>query len=477
MNLKQTALLVGPLGFVLVLLSPVPDNMSPAAMKVAATALLMVIWWVTEAIPIPATALIPLVTFPLLGVLDTTRVAHSYAEPPVFLFLGGFLLALAMEKWGLHRRIALLTLGLFGTSKRSLVLGFMVASAFLSMWISNTATTMMMLPIVSAVLARFDQDKDAANFSVALLLGVAYAASVGGIGTLIGTPPNIVLVGQLEQLFPGQNQLDFGRWMLMALPLVLVMVPAIWFYLVRLAAPVSADKGKQKVDFKAEAQSLGPMNRGEKIVLTVFLLTAMAWILRRPVLAEWLPALNDTHIAIAAALVLFAIPVDWQRRHFAMDWQQAQRLPWGVLLLFGGGFALAGGMESSGLTAWMSGQLLFLEGWPLPVIVFATTVLMIVLTELTSNTATTITMLPVLASVAAALDVPPLLLMIPATMAASCAFMLPAATPPNAIVFGTGRVSLAKMFRTGLWLNVIAALLISILACTLVPALIEGLSP
>jgi solute carrier family 13 (sodium-dependent dicarboxylate transporter), member 2/3/5 len=465
MKARKIGLIAGPLAFALMLLLPGPAGMSQAGVRTAAVALLMVIWWITEAIPIPATSLIPLVAFPWLGIMNGKQTALNYGDHNIYLFLGGFLMALSIEKWGLHKRIALQTIRVFGTSKRTLVLGFMAATALLSMWVSNTATTVMMLPIAIAVLDRFKKDNESDRLAVALLLGIAYAASVGGIGTLIGTPPNIVLAGQVRKLVSGGAEIGFGQWMLLALPLVVVMLPIVWLVLVRLASPVS--KEKVSIDVRGELAELGPMSRGEKIVLAVFVLTALAWIVRRPLISKVLPLATDTTIAIAAAVLLFAIPVDLKKREFALDWKQTKRLPWGVLLLFGGGFALAAGMESSGLTAWISNQLLVLRGLPEFVVVFLTCLLMAGLTELTSNTATTITMLPVLAAAAKAMGINAMTLMIPATMAASCAFMLPVATPPNAIVFGSGRIKLAKMFKTGLWLEGIGAVLITLLVCSL----------
>ncbi|MBN2497057.1 MAG: DASS family sodium-coupled anion symporter [Deltaproteobacteria bacterium] len=464
---------LGPLLFAACLLLPTPADLSPLAWKVAAVALLMVCWWVSEAIPIPATSMLPLVAFPLLGVMKSEDVAPCYADHNIFLFMGGFLIALAMEKWGLHRRIALHTIRLFGSRRQDgwqasmplLVLGFMCAAALLSMWVSNTATTLMMLPIATAVLGGFDDHPAGDRLATALLLGIAYAASAGGIGTLIGTPPNIVLAGDVKKLL--QVEIGFGQWMLLGVPLVVLLVPMIWLYLVRVAAPLPRGAGRIPVDLDAEIEALGPVTRGEWTVLAVFGLCAAAWILRRPLIGPLLPFVSDATIAMLAGLLLFVLPVDVRRGRFALDWPQALQLPWGVLLLFGGGFALAAGMEQSGLAAWLSQRLLVLAGLPVPLVVLATCLLMAGLTELTSNTATTIAMLPILAPAAKAMGIPPLTLMVPAAMAASCAFMLPAATPPNAIVFGTGRVRLAQMFRCGLALELVGAVLITLLVCTL----------
>ena len=454
---QNIGLALGPLVFINMFWLPVADNMQDA-LYTAAVALWMVIWWITEAIPIPATSLIPLAAFPLLGVRSSPATAANYANENIFLFMGGFIIALGMEKWGLHKRIAMRTIQLLGTGMRTVVLGFMVASAVLSMWISNTATAMMMLPIAMAVLSKFEGREGADRLGIALMLGIAYAASVGGIGTLIGTPPNIVLSGQVD--------IDFAKWMQVGIPLVVVFVPLIWFYLVRIASPVP--KGGGALDLKEEIEALGPMNRGEWIVLAVFALTALGWILRRPVLSQVVPEIADATIAMTGALLLFVIPVDWEKREFAMDFKQALKLPWGILLLFGGGFALADAMESSGLSGWLGAQLSVLEGLPVWLVVLVICAFMAALTELTSNTATTITMLPILAATSKGMGIEPLQLMIPATMAASCAFMLPVATPPNAIVYASGRVKLSKMFTTGIWMNLMGIILVTIIACTLV---------
>jgi sodium-dependent dicarboxylate transporter 2/3/5 len=454
---KTIGLFLGPLVFVLLLCLPAPEGMPAAGKNTAAAALWMVVWWVTEAIPIPATSLIPLVAFPLLGVRSSPDTAANYANHNIFLFMGGFIIALGMEKWGLHRRIALRVIRLLGTSMRTVVLGFMIASALLSMWISNTATTMMMLPIAMAVLSKFEDREGAGRLGVTLMLGIAYAASVGGIGTLIGTPPNIVLAGQVD--------IGFAEWMQVGVPLVVVFLPLIWLYLVRIASPVP--RGGITLDLKKQIESLGPMSRGEWIVLCVFLLTALLWILRRPLLSLVFPQIADATIAMAGGLVLFVIPVDFSKKEFAMDFRSALKLPWGVLLLFGGGFALADAMEASGLSGWLGAQLTVLADLPTPLVVVLVCAFMAALTELTSNTATTITMLPVLAATSRAMGVEPLLLMIPATMAASCAFMLPVATPPNAIVYASGRVKLSKMFTTGIWMNLMGILLVTLLCCTL----------
>ncbi|NOZ87547.1 MAG: SLC13/DASS family transporter [Deltaproteobacteria bacterium] len=458
---KFLGLLLGPLAFAALASWPGPVDLPVQARMTGAVALWMVVWWIFEAIPIPATSLLPLVLFPVFGIMNIGKTSIQYADKNVFLFMGGFMMALGMEKWGLHRRIALRTIQILGTGQRRLVLGFMLASAFLSMWISNTATTMLMLPVALAVIEHFENRRGSDRLATVLLLGVAYAASVGGIGTLVGTPPNIVLAGTVKKLLPGTPEIGFAQWMKIGVPLVIVFLPLMWLVLTRVIVKLPADR--EKVDLSAELGSLGPMSRGEWSVLVVFGLVALGWILRKPVLSKLAPGISDAGLAMAGALVLFIIPADKQFKEFILDWKQASHLPWGVLILFGGGFALAAAMHQSGLSAWLGNKLSVLKGMPLPLTVFIVAAFMAALTELTSNTATTMTMLPILAAVALGTGKNPLLLMVPATMAASCAFMLPVATPPNAIVFGSGKIRLAEMFKIGLWMEIMGVILITLL--------------
>jgi sodium-dependent dicarboxylate transporter 2/3/5 len=307
------------------------------------------------------------------------------------------------------------------------------------------------------------------------MLGIAYAASVGGMGTLIGTPPNIALAGTVEKISQGREEIGFLSWMAVGLPLVAVFLPLIWLYLVRIAAPLP--RGGARVDVREELAALGPMSRGEKLALLAFLLVAAGWILRGPVLVKLLPGLTDAGVAMTVALLLFVLPVDWKRGEFLMDWEQSKKVPWGILLLFGGGFALASAMDASGLSAWLSGKLVGLKEWPTVLVVLTTCAFMAALTELTSNTATTYTLLPVLAATSKAMGIHPMTLMVPATLAASCAFMLPVATPPNAIVFASGRVRMGQMFRAGIWVNLMGVLLTTLIACTLGEAVFGGNPP
>ncbi len=468
-------------------------------MSAAAVTALVACWWITVAIPIPVTSLLPLVLLPLVGVVPIRQAAIPYANSNVFLFMGGFIIALGVERWGLHRRIALHIVRLVGTSRATIVLGFMLASALLSMWISNTAATLMMLPIglaiISAVadLGGAEDPKLQANFAAALMLGIAYAASIGGVGTPIGTPPNISFRGQFIRLFPEAAEISFGHWTLTFVPLVLVFLPVAWLVLVRVTCPVSnAPMRVGREVIAADLHRLGPMRRPEKLVLGVFLGTALLWMTRSiPIgdanygwsgfLEHWLTPtggrarfradyINDATVALGMAVLLFIIPAGRgaaettggdRRRKYLMNWETAQRLPWGILLLFGGGFAIAEGFKSSGLSAWCGLEFARIGISNPLLVVLGTCLLMTFLTEITSNTATTQVMLPILARVSSAMGVNPLMLMLPATISASCAFMLPVATPPNAIVFGSGCVEMGRMVRTGLILNLVGVILIT----------------
>jgi len=476
-NKKWIGLILGPILALILLLFFDLDPRNVLITRTAAIAILMAIWWITEAIPIAATALLPVVCFPILGIMTGKEVAPVYFNNVIFLFIGGFMVALAMQKWNLHRRIALKIIMLIGSGPKRMILGFMVATAFLSMWISNTATTMMMVPIALAVIHRLDNDPDdskISKFSLGLLIGIAYAASIGGIATLIGTPPNLVFIKILKINFPNAPDITFASWLLFGLPFSIVFLIIAWQLLVFLFAREKAE-GKTDIGlFRDEYKKLGPINFEEKIVLTAFVLFAFLLIFRKNidvsgfVIPGWsniLPEplfIDDGTIAISIALLLFLIPA---RKHIGgriMNWRTAVKLPWGIVILFGGGFALAGGFTQSGLSQWLGAQLPGLHGFPIFLIVITICLMMTFLTELTSNTATTQMLLPILGSLALAIKINPLLLMIPATLSASCAFMLPVATPPNAIIFGSGKISVGCMARTGLVLNLIGVMLITI---------------
>lgn len=469
-NRRQVGLLLGPLLFCLLFLIPLPEGMSPNARAVAAITVLMAVWWISEAIPMAATALLPIVLFPVLGVMSTASTTSSYANHLIYLFLGGFLIAMAMQKWNLHRRIALQTIRIVGVSPSRTVLGFMLATAFLSMWISNTATAMMMLPIGLAVISSQSAGDNTVDqsFAAALMLGIAYAASIGGVATLIGTPPNAILAGVLEKM--SGTTIGFADWLLFAFPLSALMLALAWLYLTRVAYPGKrAGNGQTRELIVQQLRELGPLSRQEKAVLAVFIAVALGWILRGLLDIASLKGVSDASIAMAGAIALFVIPANWKEGQFLLDWQSAVRLPWEIIILFGGGFTLASGFADSGLTAWVVNQLGGLQGVPIWLLVAAVTLLVIFLTEVTSNTATATIVLPVMGALAGAMEVAPTLLMIPAAIAASYAFMLPVATPPNAIVFSGGYLTVPQMARAGLWMNLLATAMITVFAMTFSP--------
>lgn len=471
-------MLRGRVGFILglvvlvsMLLLPEPEGLSPAAWNAAAVGLLMAVWWMTEALPIAATALIPLVLFPVLGIADMGDAAAPFANPLIFLFLGGFLIAMAMERWDLHRRIALGIIDRIGTRPHAIVAGFMVAGAFLSMWISNTATAMMMLPIGLSVVKLVQQrvEGDGRNFAVVLMLALAYACSVGGIGTLVGTPTNALLAGFMLETYG--VEISFVRWLVLGLLFVVIALPIVFFVLTRYAFPIRIREIPGGRDFiRSELRELGPMGRAEKMVGIVFGMTAVLWI-TRPLLDDVVPGLTDPGIAMFSGLLLFVLPV--KKGVFLMNWETAERLPWGVLLLFGGGLSLAAAINDSGLAAWIGGKMNLLTDWPSLGLVAVVVVTLVVLTELTSNTASAAAFLPVVASVAIGVGENPLMLVVPATVAASCAFMLPVATPPNAIIYGSGFITIPQMVRAGVVLNVIFVLFVTVITYLLLPVVFD----
>jgi sodium-dependent dicarboxylate transporter 2/3/5 len=465
-------LVLGPAVFFLLLVLPEPAGLSPQGMNVAAVAALMAIWWVTEAIPVPATALLPILLFPVLGVLGGSEITRAYGHHLIYLFLGGFLIAVTMEKWNLHHRIALHTIHLVGVTPNRIVLGFMLATAFLSMWISNTAATMMMVTIAIAVLREIVHDAGktpgGSRFGVALMLGIAYAASIGGVATLIGTPPNAIFAGVVEKTYG--ISISFVDWMKFGLPLSLVMLGITWFYLTRIRFRGEQPRLAGGQEFiREQIRQLGPMSRAEKGVAAVFAMVALLWILRGLYWPAALGMVTDSTIAIAGALLLFLIPVNLARREFLLDWKTAVTIPWDIIILFGGGFALAEGFSESGLTTWLAGLLGVLQGTDIVLIVAAVVLLVIFLTEVTSNTATASLLLPVMAALAAAVEVHPFGLMVATVIAASFAFMLPVATPPNAIVYGSHEVGIQQMAWAGLWLNLLAVAVVTGFVCLLLP--------
>ncbi len=483
---RRIGLLGGALLFLLMLAVPGPADLSPEGWRAAAVATLMAVWWMTEAIPIPATALLPLALFPTLGILEMPSAAAPYANELIFLFMGGFLIALAMERWGLHRRMALAIMAFVGTGPKRLVLGFMVATAFLSMWISNTATATMMLPIAMAVAEVFrpedlDGEDHAFPFGIALMLGIAYGASIGGVATLIGTPPNAVMAAAAEELL--DVQIGFMQWMTVGLPVTVVFLPVAWVLLVQVLHPPGRIAGDAGQVIQEERSGLGSMSRGERIVGVIFVLAAVSWILRSPKdfgvvtipgINTFAPGVRDSTIAMAAAMLLFLLPVDWKKGTFALDWATARRMPWGVLILFGGGLSLARAMDQTGLAAWIGGGVGSLGALPTMALLGVVAALFVFLTEVTSNTATSTMAMPIMVGVGAGLGYPALTLMATAAMAASMAFMLPVATPPNAIVFGSKYLTIPRMVKAGFWMNLVAITVITLTATFLVPAILVG---
>lgn len=476
-SFRSFGLGAGPLAALVLLAVPAPDGLTAPAWATAAVAIWMAIWWASEALPLAATALLPLVLFPVLDVLDIKTAAAPFANPLIFLFLGGFLIALAMQRWNLHRRIALAIISQAGSHPARLIGGIMFATAFLSMWISNTATAMMMMPIAASLAIILLPDSDgparperSSDFATVLMLATAYSASIGGLATLVGSPPNALLAAFMLQTYG--IEIGFAQWMAIGLPLTFVLLPTAWFMLTRISFRLPASENVahgQVIDDELDA--LGPLSVAEKRVAMIFSLVAFLW-LTRPFLSAFsgIDGLSDAGIAIGGALLLFVVPAHWPDRVFLLDWEWAKRAPWDILLLFGGGLSLAQAVDKTGLAIWIGSGLSVIGLWPVLLLVAAVVALIIFLTELTSNTATTAAFLPVVGAVAVQAELAPLLLALPAAFAASCAFMLPVATPPNAIVFGSGYVGIPQMMRAGLWLN-----LIGVVAITTVTALLARL--
>ena len=473
---KQIGLWLGPAFFLLMFLTAGSQETMPRdAWLVAGVGLWMATWWSTEAIPVAATAFIPLVAFPLLQVMPVRAVAQSYAHPTIFLFMGAFVLALAVEKWSLHRRIALAVLSRTGTDGRKLILGFMVASALLSMWMTNTSTAMMLLPIAASVAAMVAEKavgvsgEEKRRFQVALLLALAYATTIGGMSTIIGTPPNVMLAGFIEETYG--LQIAFFDWMLIGLPLALVLLPLGWVVLTRIVFRVDVPASPEAANvISGMRREMGVMTSPERRVGLLFLSVVLLWMSRKWLNnVSGLEGLSDAGIVMAAALLLFVIPSKKGSASRLMEWEDVARLPWGVLILFGGGLALAAQVSGSGLAVWLGESLLPVANLGTLVLIVAAAGLVVFLTELTSNLATTATFLPVIAAIAAQSGIEPLILCVPVTLAASCAFMLPVATPPNAIVFSSGVLTIPEMVRAGFVMNLVALVVLTLLATLAVP--------
>lgn len=475
-SLKKGGIITGVFLFFLTYFLSGTTEMPPLAVLCAASAVMMATWWITEAVPLAATSLIPVAFFPLIGILKGDDVANSYINSTIFLFFGGFLIALAMEKWNLHKRIALKLVSIIGNSPSSVVLGFMVAGGMLSMWISNTAAAIMLLPTGLAIISQTKTNDESQNykFAKALMLGIAYSCSIGGIATYVGTPPNLVFQRIFSQNFPNASPLLFGEWVIYFLPLSILMLFIVWVLLTKVLFKTDNNLKTDKKSVKQELAELGPIGYEERIILTVFSLTALLWIFRDtlnfgfisiPGWSNLFPVpkfIDDGTISVFMALLLFFIPAKSNKAERIIDNNILKNVPWDIILLFGGGFALADAFVKTGLSDFIGSQFYFVKDLPVILLILSIALGVTFLTELTSNTATAQIFLPVLASLAYANDINPFLLMIPATLSASMAFMLPVATPPNAVVFSSGKIKVKEMARAGLMLNLIGAVIITV---------------
>ena len=474
---KIIGFIIAPLLFLFFVFFGDLEPGNPQVTYTLAIALLMALWWVTEVIPLAITALIPVVLFPFFGIMDGKEVSSAYFNHVIFLFIGGFIVALAMQKWNLHKRIALKILSYTGSSPARILLGFMFASAFLSMWISNTATAMMMVPILLSIISKLEdhlEPEELNKYSIGLLLGVAYGSSIGGIATLVGTPPNLSFARIFQIMFPDAPEISFSTWFVFAAPISMIFFVITWVYLYQRFKP-KVDKAKLSgIEFNTEYKELGKATFEERSIFIVFVSLAILWLTRKgieigsfriPGWSEWLMApnyINDGTVAIALALILYFIPSRTEKGKMIMDWETTSKLPWNIVLLFGGGFALASGFKESGLSIWFGEQLSGASALHPLLIILIISFTVTFLTELTSNTATIEMLLPVLAGLAVSIEVNPLILMLPATLSASMAFMLPVATPPNAIVFGSNRLRIMDMARAGFVLNLIGMVIITL---------------
>ena len=469
MELRQKiGLWFGLTAFTLLMVLPPPENMDPLAMRAAAVSLLMAIFWVTEAISIFATSFLPIALFPLLGVLDAKQIASSYGHHIVLLILGAFFVAKAIESNNLHKRIALSTIRAVGTSRPKVMLSFMIATSILSMWTSNNSTTLMMLPIGMAILYREQElGADISRFAPALMLCIAYSASIGGTGTLVGTPPNLLFVSTVEEIFPDAPLLVFTDWLKIGIPFVILFLPVSWIYLVKYFKVDGDLKGSSEI-IDQEYHDLGPMSEGEKKVSLIILIYAMGFIFR-----NWWSGLlgvesfvKDSTVAFLASFFLFLLPSgrkdDEGRSIKLLEWKEAKEIPWGIAMMIGGGLAIASSFKSSGLISWVAG-VINLEGIPILLVILIFVTAMVFITEINSNTASTAIFLPLLAGLSKAGGFHPYILMIPATIAASCAFMLPSGTGPNASVLSSGHLSIPQMAKVGLGLNILVIIFIVIL--------------
>jgi sodium-dependent dicarboxylate transporter 2/3/5 len=455
---KTLMLILGPsLFFILSFVVSPPADMSAASWHTLSVTLWVAVWWISEAVPIPVTSLLPMILFPQMGVMSLDTVTPAYADKIIWLYIGGFILALAIERWHLHERIALWILSLMGHNPAKLILGFMLACGLLSMWISNTATAIMMLPMGLAVIRQLHLPENH-GMSKSLLLSIAYGCSIGGVATIIGTPTNLILAGIVKSNF--STEISFLDWFKLGFPIAALLMTACWWYLTRFAFDIRLPENEVHYpDFGKKLRGLGPIKSEEKKVLVVFVFTAICWIFRPFILDPFIPGMNDSIIAISAAVILFLIPAR-EPGEKLMNWDTAVKLPWGIVFLFGGGLAIASAFQSSGLAAWLGNHLLVMDLIPLFVMIVLVVTFVNFLTEVTSNVATAAMILPVLSAVSLSMGIHPYTLMVGATLAASCAFMLPVATPPNAIVFAGGHLKMNDMVKTGFLLNILSIIII-----------------
>lgn len=478
---QKIGLILGPVLFFLILFMQKPADMTIEAQKMAAIAAIMVVWWICESIPIPVTSLLPLVLMPILGLTSTAQAAVPYASDIIFLYMGGFFIALSMQRWDLHKRIAMNIIKIVGFSPGRLILGFMIASAAISAFVSNTATAVMMMPIGLAIIFHvieegkkegLDKEIDFSpgkfNFGMNLMLGIAYSCSVGGVATIIGTPPNAILVGFLKQTYG--YEITYAKWLMVGVPSAVIMVPLIWYILIKIN-PFKLKKipgGRTIID--NELKQLGKMTSGEKWTFLVFMFTACCWIFIAFIkkIFPYPSFISDATIAMFGGILLFLIPVDLKKGIFVLNWEWALKIPWGILILFGGGLSLAEGFKVTKLAEWIGQQITLLQYMPVLILIIGVLILTVLLTETTSNTATAAMLMPILAAVAISIGQNPLLLVIPAVIIDSCAFMLPVATPPNAVVFGTGYITIPQMVRNGIWCDIFCIIVVVILTYTII---------
>ena len=473
---KNINMLLGMLLFTIVILIPAPEGMNESAWRVAATAILLAYWWSSEALPVPVTSLLPIVLFPALGVSTIAEATAPYAAPTILLLLGGFIMATGLAKWNLHRRIALNVLVRVGNNPTALVGGFMGVTAMISMWISNTASSLMMIPIAISLANEIVKERNAktTGFILCLVLGVAYGANIGGFGTPIGTPPNLLVVAFMKESF--DIEVSFLSWMMFGIPATITMVPVACFVLTRWAHPFDLSENSVAQDvLKEELDQMGPISTPEKRMAATFAVVAAFWVLRTPIQKnlEIMLWMSDTLIAVAGAILMFMIPSgsEDKKQSKLLDWNTANGLPWGVLLLFGGGLSLAAAVKATGLAVWIGNEMAIIGTFDLIFIVFILVALVVFLTELTSNTATVATLLPILGALAVASGIDPMMLFVPVAISASCAFMLPVATGPNAVVFSSGQVTIPEMATAGFKINLFAIFAVTGLCYMLVPVI------